>query len=145
MASGKRNTRHYFTENGVCRVVHMTLLELESILATEGAGWESLCQGNGGSFYGDLMTPGGVMVIANGMVLDRAAVKASLDHAPRWDRYEISEVRRVSLGSDSAALIYSAQSVRGDEAPFVATMTSVYSVIEGRLRLALYQQTAVSN
>ena len=90
------------------------------------------------------MTPGGLMIISNGMVLDRAAVKASLDGAPTWDQYEMSETRHVPLGTETAALIYSAQSVRGNEAPFVATMTSVYCVIEGRLRLALYQQTVVS-
>ena len=125
-------------------VVHMTLLELDSLLATERAGWDSLCEGSGGSFYGDLMIPGGLMIISNGMVLDHAAVKASLDGAPTWDRYEMSETRHVPLGTDTAALIYSAESVRCDEAPFVATMTSVYCVIKGRLRLALYQQTVVS-
>ena len=126
-------------------VSSMTLLKLDSLLAVERAGWDSLCEGSGGSFYGELMIPAGQMIISNGMVLDRAAVKASLDNAPTWDRYEISEARQVPLGAESAALIYAAQSVRGDEAPFVATMTSVYCLVDGRLRLALYQQTVISN
>lgn len=123
----------------------MSLLELDSLLVTERAGWDSLCTGTGGSFYGNLMTPAGLMIISNGMVLNRSDVEESLDGAPTWDSYEISAVRNVSLGADTAALVYHAQSVRGDEAPFIATMTSIYCVFDGQLRLALYQQTVASS
>ena len=35
----------------------------------------------------------GVMVLTDGSVLDRAGVAASLDQAPAWDSYTISEER----------------------------------------------------
>lgn len=121
----------------------MTDLILDTLLATEREGWDALCESRGGAFYADLMTADGLMIISNGMVLDRAAVEASLNDAPVWDSYEITDARLVPLGDDTAALVYHARSVRGDEGPFVATMGSVYRVIEGRLRLALYQQSVV--
>ncbi|MGP5165623.1 nuclear transport factor 2 family protein [Arthrobacter rhombi] len=123
----------------------MSLLELDSLLIAERAGWDSLCNGTGSSFYGNLMTPAGLMIISNGMILDRSDVEASLDGAPTWDSYKITEPRLVSLGSDTAALVYHAQSIRGDEAPFIATMTSIYCVLDGQLRLALYQQMVASS
>ncbi|WP_255371941.1 nuclear transport factor 2 family protein [Cellulosimicrobium sp. CUA-896] len=111
------------------------------MLAAEHAGWTALCASRGGEHYGALMTPDALMVVAGGMVLDRATIASTLDDAPPWDTYEISEARVVRLGDDCAALVYRASSVRGDDPPFAALMTSVYRRERGELRLALYQQT----
>lgn len=43
----------------------------------ERAGWDALGAGTGGQFYGSLMTPDAVMVLAHGAVLDRDQVVAS--------------------------------------------------------------------
>lgn len=119
----------------------MTDLTLEEMLAAEHAGWTALCESRGGSFYGSMMSEDALMVVAGGMVLDRSTIAASLDDAPPWDSYEITEARLVRVGDDCAALVYRASSVRGDEPPFTALMTSLYRRDEGELRLALYQQT----
>ncbi|MGH3459027.1 nuclear transport factor 2 family protein [Aeromicrobium sp.] len=121
------------------QVVEKALLELEQ------RGWHSLCDGTGATFYSDLMTDDAVMVLANGAVMDRDAVVASLEHAPPWHSYEINDVRLVDAGEETAALVYVGTGYRdGDQPAFVSLMSSTYVRREGRWRLALYQQTPIS-
>lgn len=120
-------------------------MSLDALLALEHQGWDALCTSTGGAFYGDLMTEEGRIILVNGVVLDRDAVVASLDQAPAWDEYELTEPQRVTIGRDAAALIYRAVARRGDDPPFEALMSSTYVLAEGRPRLALYQQTTVTD
>jgi len=123
----------------------MTALTLETLLALEHDGWNALCGARGGGFYGELMTAEAVMVLVNGAVLDRDAVAASLDGAPPWAEFELTEPRLVAIAEEAAALVYRARAARDDdEDPFTALMTSVYVLRDGRPRLALYQQTTVT-
>jgi hypothetical protein len=116
----------------------------DELVSLEHAGWRSLCEGTGGRFYGELMTPDAVMVLAHGQVLDRPAVVASLDGAPAWASYEIVDARAVEVGQGAVALVYTGRASRGgDDRDFVALMSSVYTRRAGRWRLALYQQTPV--
>jgi Domain of unknown function (DUF4440) len=119
-------------------------LTLDQLLECEHAGWESLCESRGGAFYQQLMLPEGLMVLVNGMVLDRTGVARSLVDAPPWQSYRISDARAVPISSDSAALLYRAEADRGDGEPFEALMSSVYRLVDGDLRLLLHQQTAQS-
>ncbi len=115
------------------------------LLDLERHGWDSLCDVTGAQFYGDLMTDDGIMVLADGAVLDRDAVVASLEHAPPWQSYDIEDVRLVDAGADSAAIVYVGTGYRdGDQPAFVGVMSSVYVRQDGRWRLALYQQTPAS-
>lgn len=107
----------------------------------ERAGWDALCGGSGADFYGELMTTDGAMVLANGAVLTRSEVVASLRDAPAWDGYELSDLRLVTTGRDGAALVYRARARREGSPAFVAAMSSVYVRVDGRWRLALYTQT----
>jgi hypothetical protein len=118
----------------------MDAVELWSL---EHAGWAALCAGTGADFYGELMTPDAVMVLAPGVVLDRDAVVASLGDAPPWHEYLISDARCLEADRDTAVLVYTGRASRDDGAPFHALMSSVYSRREGRWRLVLYQQTPV--
>ncbi|WP_114854266.1 nuclear transport factor 2 family protein [Brachybacterium sp. YJGR34] len=120
------------------------LTSRENLVRREHEGWEALCRGEGGTFYGELMTEDAVMVLVNGMVLDRDAVVASLDGAPAWDAFTLQDPRRIDLGPGAAALVYTAEARRGEEL-FTALMTSAYREIDGRLRLALYQQTTITH
>lgn len=114
------------------------------LLELERRGWDSLCDGTGAAFYGDLMTEDGVMVLANGVVMDRETVVASLEHAPAWRTYDIRDARLVDAGPDGVALVYVGTASRDGDAPaFVGLMSSVYVRRDGRWRLALYQQTPV--
>ncbi|WP_295127103.1 nuclear transport factor 2 family protein [uncultured Leifsonia sp.] len=124
----------------------MHTLDLENLVDLERAGWDALCASRGAAFYGELMTPEAVMVLVDGSVLDRDAVVASLDDAPPWDSYELTDTRRLPLGPDTAALVYCGTAEREhEENPFSARMTSVYTLVDGRPRLALYQQTALDS
>lgn len=83
---------------------------------------------------------------ARGVVLDRDGVIASLEDAPPWDRYALSDARLVTAGDDTAARVYRAQATRaGDEQPFRALRSSTYRRLDGRTRLMRYQQTPMPN
>ncbi|WP_417215498.1 nuclear transport factor 2 family protein [Arthrobacter sp.] len=124
----------------------MSPLDLDALLELEHSGWRALCGSTGGAFYGELMLPDALMVLVNGMVLDRDSVATSLDDAPPWDAYQLSEPRVVGLGTHSAALLYCARARRdGDAEPFSALMSSSYRLVDGRARLALYQQTTITH
>lgn len=115
-------------------------------MEVENSGWRSLCESRGGTFYGQLMTPGAVFILVNGTVMDRDAVASSLDGMPGWDSYEITDAGVVEVGDDAAALVYRVSASRADLAePFDALMTSVYRGVGGQLRLTLYQQTTITH
>ncbi len=82
------------------------------------------------------------MVLANGAVMDRAAVTAALGQSPPWARYEIGDVRLIAITPDTAALVYTGRGWRdGDGEPFVAAMSSVYHRTADGWKLVLYQQS----
>ena len=123
----------------------MADLTLESLLELEREGWDALCESRGGGFYGELMLDDGLMVLVNGFVLTRDAVVDSLNGAPAWASYELSDERVVPMGTNAAALVYRAVAQRDGEEPFEAIMTSVYHLVDGKPRLAVYQQTTATH
>jgi hypothetical protein len=124
----------------------MSELTLEHLLALEHRGWDALCHSEGGAFYGELMMPEAVMVLVNGTVLGRDAVAGSLNDAPPWASYTLTDPQLVPMGADTAALVYRASATRnGQDEPFTALMSSVYCSVQGRSRLALYQQTTITH
>ncbi|GAA0716370.1 nuclear transport factor 2 family protein [Dactylosporangium roseum] len=124
----------------------MSTFTLDELLALEHAGWRSLCESKGGTFYGELMTPEAVFILVNGTAMTRDEIAGSLDGAPAWDAYEITDARMVEVGQDTAAIVYRASSSRADlDEPFVAIMSSVYRRTDGGPRLALYQQTTITH
>ena len=115
---------------------------LEELLHIERAGWDSLCESSGADFYGELMLPDAVMVLANGMVMDRNTVVSALAQSPPWRAYEISGVHLIVVDDDNAVLVYTGTAYRdGDEPAFVGAMSSVYHRTAGVWKLTLYQQT----
>jgi hypothetical protein len=119
---------------------------LDTLLNLERQGWDTLCQSTGADFYGSIMSDDGVMVLAHGFVLDRDAVVASLNEAPAWRTYEISDGKLVDGGPDTAILVYTGRAWRdGDEPAFVGLMSSVYVRNGSGWKLALYQQTPIPN
>jgi ketosteroid isomerase-like protein len=117
----------------------------DELLELEHSGWKSLCGGNGDRFYGGVMTDDAVMVLANGAVMDRDMVTSALGQSPPWARYEIEDVRLISVAPDTAALVYTGKGWRdGEDEPFVGAMSSVYHRTGDGWKLALYQQSAKS-
>ncbi|MEB3983376.1 nuclear transport factor 2 family protein [Mycobacterium sp. 663a-19] len=118
---------------------------LDALMELERAGWDSLCNATGSEFYGGAMLPDAVMVLANGMVMDRDAVVSALSESPPWRAYDIADVRLVQLDDDNAALVYTGTGYREDAEPaFVGAMSSVYHRTQDGWKLALYQQTQIT-
>jgi hypothetical protein len=117
---------------------------LETLHALERSGWDALCDGTASDFYGRTMTSDGMMVLANGAAMTRDGVVAALRGAPPWGGYRMSDVRLVTTGRDSAAIVYRGTALHDGEEAFVGTMTSVYVEVNGSWRLALYTQTPVA-
>ncbi|KAB7745126.1 DUF4440 domain-containing protein [Nostocoides sp. F2B08] len=119
---------------------------LTRLMELEHQGWDALCRSVGGDFYGRLMMPEAVMILVNGMILDRETIASTLNDSPPWTSYELSQESLVPINDDAAAVVYRASAVRqGDDQPFIALMTSVYRMVEGEARLVLYQQTAITH
>jgi hypothetical protein len=117
-------------------------IDLNSLLGLERAGWDSLCNATGSRFYGEVMLPDALIVLANGMVMDRDTVVSSLSKAPPWRAYDIDEVRLIQLDDDNATLVYVGTAYRdGEEPAFVGAMTSAYHRTDDGWKLALYTQT----
>lgn len=90
------------------------------------------------------MLPDAVMVLANGMVMDRDTVVSALSESPPWRTYDIADVRLIIVDDDNAILVYTGTAYRdGDEAAFVGAMSSVYHRTGDGWKLALYQQTQI--
>lgn len=118
-------------------------VDIAELLELEHQGWSTLCDGSGAEFYGRLMTPEALMVLAHGLALDRQAVVASLNEAPPWQSYDISNERLVEVDEHTAVLVYTARASRGSDDQFHALMSTVYTRRDGQWWLALYQQTPV--
>ena len=85
---------------------------VDTLLDVERAGWDSLCDSTGSEFYGAIMLAEAVMVLANGMVMDRRTVVDALSDSPPWRTYEISDVRCIPIDDDNAALVYTGTAFR---------------------------------
>ncbi|MEO0948304.1 MAG: nuclear transport factor 2 family protein [Cyanobacteria bacterium J06641_5] len=115
----------------------------DELLAIEHAGWRALCNGTASQFYRDIMTDNGQMILANGVVMDRDRVVESLRDAPPWDGYDIQDAKLIVLQEQTAAIVYAGTGRRDRGNDFVAIMSSVYTRIDNKWRLALYTQTPI--
>jgi hypothetical protein len=62
---------------------------LDELLDIERARWQSLCETNGGKLYGETMTDGALMLLADGAIMDSGAVIDALVQAPPSHWYGI--------------------------------------------------------
>ena len=113
---------------------------MDELSELENAGWASLCDGTGADFYGSIMTDDGRMVLADGSVMSRDHVMASLGSSPTWASYSIEHPIMIPIGDDAAALVYTGTGKR-DNQTFRGIMTSTYVRRGDGWKLALYQQT----
>ncbi len=117
---------------------------MDELLEVENAGWRSLCDGTGDAFYGQLMIDDAIMVLANGMAMNRSQVVESLAQAPPWDDYRIDEPMIIEISDTVVSLVYTGTGRRSSGDDFTGRMASTYVRREDRWRLALYQQTPTS-
>ena len=87
------------------------------------------------SFKAPTGTYDAVMVLANGAVMDKAAVTAALGQSPPWKRFDLSEPRVIPVGADAAALVKSVEQVpdipmfRKNTAAFVHEMPAAWNTL----------------
>ena len=56
------------------------------LLELERAGWDSLCNQTGSEYYGERMLPNALMVLANGIAMDRDMVVSALSESSAGPR-----------------------------------------------------------
>lgn len=115
---------------------------MHDLIELERQGWEALSSDYAAQFYDALMTEDAAMVLPIG-VMDRSTALAGMDLQAPWDEYELCDEDVVPVGPDAAAVVYRARAVRGDE-PYEAIMSSTYVRTPGGWRLALHQQSPVT-
>ncbi len=117
--------------------------QLDELLAQEQAGWEALSAGRGGDFYASHLAEQAVMVFPFG-VLGREDALSSMNQAPPWSSYTISDAQVVPLGAESATLVYRVVAQRAGDEKYEAMINSTFVRSDGQWLLALHQQTPVA-
>jgi len=109
------------------------------LLELDRARWDSLCNQTGSEYYGELMLPNALMVLANGIAMDRDMVVSALSESPPWRTYDIGDVRLIEVDNGNAVLVYTGTAYReADEPAFVGAMSSAYHRTDAGWKLALY-------
>ena len=88
------------------------------------------------------MLPNALMVLANGMVMDRDMVVSALSESPPWRTYDIGDVRLVEVDNDNAVLVYT-HLPWSTPAPHTARPTRQHSLV--RCRVPITAPTVVGS
>ena len=86
------------------------------------------------------------MALVNGMILDQPTIANHLSESPPWTSYSIEDARLITPRQTDAMLVYGDTARRdGEVEPFTALMASHYSLISGKPKPMLYQQTTITH
>lgn len=109
-----------------------TLLALDERLA-----------GGGKDEYLELLIDDAILVVP-GTVLSKEDTIAAMGKSPGWDDITLSEGQLTKLSPTSAVVTYRFDGRRGDS-KYSAIMSSAYVEQEGAWKLAVHQQTPVTD
>lgn len=90
--------------------------------------------------YQELLIDDAIIVVP-GMSLDKDSCVAAIEDADGWDDVSMEDVHVTTPAEGVATVTYRFRGRRGNIAPYVALMSSVYAMRDGNWRLALHQQT----
>jgi len=94
-------------------------------------------------FYDQHLSADATMVFpAPAGVLRRDQIVASIAQSPRWREVRINDPFITRPSASFAVLTYQAEAIRGDQPPYSAQVTSVYTLDANGWRLAFHQQSA---
>ena len=120
-------------------VGHDAALQQE-LVALEDCAWQALSQGQGAQFYEQHLTGDALMVFEFG-VLSREEALATMQAAPPWARYHLTEPKVIRLSDESALLVYHATAQRTGQEPYTARMTTGFVRRDNQWQTAFHQQT----
>ena len=84
-----------------------------------------------------------LMVLANGIAMDRDMVVSALSESPPWRTYDIGDVRLIEVDNDNAVLVYTGTAYCEADAPaVVSAMSSAYHRTDGCWELAFVSADA---
>jgi hypothetical protein len=117
----------------------------KELIALERRGWEALATSGKAAedFYRQVLDDDIAMVFPGGVtIFDRDAVIASMGGEP-WSSFDLSNMHVLMPVPDVGIVTYRSTSQRGDQPPYIALVTSLYTRRGEAWRLTLHQQTAV--
>lgn len=117
----------------------------DELIALERRGWEALATSGeaAADFYRQVLDDDIAMVFPGGMsIFDRDTVVESMGGEP-WSSFDLSDVHVLMPVADVGIITYRSTSQRGDQPPYVALITSLYTRRGDVWRLTLHQQTPV--
>lgn len=110
----------------------------DRILALERRLWQE-----GASAYDALLDDGALMAFPQIGTMRAAAVRASIQEAPRWDSVAFADVL-VARPADAVVVIgYRAEAARAGAAPYRCLCTSTYHLTEEGWRIVQHQQSPI--
>ncbi|HEU4655710.1 MAG TPA: nuclear transport factor 2 family protein [Steroidobacteraceae bacterium] len=115
---------------------------MHELIDLEEQGWRALStQGDAAAkFYACVLRDDAVMLFPGGLRIEgRDSILQSLAAQP-WRSFQIEDSRVISLGEDSAVVIYKVTAQRDGSDPYAALISSTY-VNEKGWRLVVHQQT----
>ena len=116
------------------------------LLELDRARWDSLCNQTGSEYCGERMLPDALMVLANGIAMDRDMVVSALSESPPWRTYDIGDVRLIEVDNGNAVPVYTGTAYReADEPTLIGAMSSANHRTDAGWKLALCQQTQISD
>lgn len=83
-------------------------LTLDSLLCLKRRGREALNRHEDGTIHGELMAADALMILVNGMVLDRETIAASLNDSSAKSTFVLEDARLVPTGTHGAVFVYRA-------------------------------------
>ena len=116
----------------------------DELIALERRGWEALATSGeaAADFYRKVLDDDIAILFPGGMtIFDRDAVIASMGGEP-WSSFDLSDMHVLMPVPDVAIVTYRSTSQRGDQPPYTALITSLYTRRGDAWRLTLHQQTA---
>lgn len=114
----------------------------EELIELEKQGWEALSKTGDARkrFYASILREDAVMLFPGGMRIEgRERILQSLGSQP-WDTFHMESVEVISLGTNTATLVYKVTAQRKGSLPYVALVSSTYSG-EQEWKLVIHQQT----
>lgn len=118
---------------------------MQVLIELEEQGWQALSsEGEAGKkFYSAVLHDDAIMLFPGGVFINgKEKILESLAAQP-WRAFQIEEPQVISLSENAGVLVYRVTAQREGGDPYVALISSTYTLSDGTWKLVLHQQTSV--